>query len=236
MTEFIAGCFSGLAQNIIGHPFDTVKVLIQNNKLDFMNSKLNSTNSTLNNMKLLKSIHYYKGFAYPTLLSIILNGITFETFNGLKTIKSHYLNGFFTGLVTSPIVYVFDVGKVKKQVGKTLKFKSFYNTPGFTMTVFRESIALSIYLGSYFSLRDNNYSALFSGGLSGFINWTVTYPIDVIKNRQMSDNLTITNAYKRGNLWKGYNICAFRGIIVNAAGFYVYEMSRNISFEYNLKN
>ncbi len=233
MTEFIAGCLSGLAQNIIGHPFDTVKVLIQNDK--FTSRIKPNRMLSIQNIKVLRSINYYKGFAYPTILSIILNGITFETFNGLKKIKSHYVNGFFTGLVTSPIVYVFDVGKVKRQVGKELKLKSFYRTPGFTMTVLRESIALSIYLGTYFSLRDNNYSPLFSGGLSGFINWTITYPIDVIKNRQMSDNLTIINAYKKGNLWKGYSICAFRGIVVNGIGFYVYELSKKIVLE-KLKN
>ena len=34
--EFISGMFSGLVQNIIGHPFDTIKVLQQNGKSPFL--------------------------------------------------------------------------------------------------------------------------------------------------------------------------------------------------------
>ena len=67
MTEFIAGSLSGLSQNIIGHPFDTIKVLIQNNKWN------------KNRIPYL-----YKGFFYPTALSIIINGITLE--------KKHFNN------------------------------------------------------------------------------------------------------------------------------------------------
>ena len=66
MTEFIAGCFSGLAQNIIGHPFDTVKVLLQNGKLVFQNKT--GRMQSIQNIKVLRSINYYKGFAYPTIL------------------------------------------------------------------------------------------------------------------------------------------------------------------------
>ena len=33
-VEFYAGCLSGLAQNVIGHPFDTLKVYIQYTKSD----------------------------------------------------------------------------------------------------------------------------------------------------------------------------------------------------------
>ena len=240
MTEFIAGSLSGLSQNIIGHPFDTIKVLIQNNKWN------------KNRIPYL-----YKGFFYPTALSIIINGITFQTNSYLadtntgesqhseelnvsnddmdkiyskskyKVDSNHFKSGFYTGLATSPIVYIFEVGKVKKQIGEKIKLKSFYKTPGFYMTVLRESTALSLYLGSYFTLTENNYSPLFSGGMAGLINWTLTYPIDVIKNRQMSDNISIKQAIKRGNFLKGYGTCAFRGVLVNSISFYVYDYTKN---------
>ena len=83
MTEFIAGCISGLAQNIIGHPLDTLKVMIQNNK------KIDN----FNNINLL-SKKYYKGIFYPTALSILLNGISFQTNHLLKNNrnkKNHFL-------------------------------------------------------------------------------------------------------------------------------------------------
>tara|TARA_Y100000813_G_scaffold196540_1_gene180181 strand:+ start:607 stop:1275 length:669 start_codon:yes stop_codon:yes gene_type:complete len=214
MSEFMSGCMSGLAQNIVGHPLDTLKIMIQNNK------KIDNL-SSIN----LFSKKYYKGFLYPTTLSILLNGISFHTNNLMKESneKSHFKNGFITGFITSPIVYIFEVGKVKKQMRKKITFCKFYKTPGFTMTVLRESSAMSVYFGSYYSLTDNKYSPLFSGGMAGLINWTLTYPIDVIKNRQMTDDISIRNAIKIGKLWNGYSICAIRGIIVNSIGFYVYE-------------
>jgi hypothetical protein len=57
MNEFFAGALSGLTQNIVGHPFDTAKVYLQNNK-------------PLHN---LRPIQYYRGFIYPTAFSIINN-------------------------------------------------------------------------------------------------------------------------------------------------------------------
>ena len=61
MNEFQAGALSGLTQNIVGHPFDTAKIYIQNNK----------------SLKTLKPLHYYRGFIYPTVFSIVSNGMVF---------------------------------------------------------------------------------------------------------------------------------------------------------------
>ena len=37
MSEFIAGCSSGIVQSIIGHPFDTIKVLQQTKRPFYRN-------------------------------------------------------------------------------------------------------------------------------------------------------------------------------------------------------
>lgn len=219
MTEFTAGCMSGLAQNIIGHPLDTLKVMIQNNK------KIDN----FKNINLL-SKKYYKGVLYPTALSILLNGISFQTNHLLKNNhnkKNHFLNGFLTGFITSPIVYIFEVCKVKKQMQQKIDFNKVHKTKGFFMTICRESLAMSLYFGTYYSLSEKKYSSLFSGGFAGLINWSFTYPIDVIKNRQMSQDITIKQAINMGAMWKGYTICAIRGIIVNSIGFYVYEATKS---------
>ena len=67
-----------------------------------------------------------------------------------------------------------------------------------------------------------------AGACAGLINWTFTYPIDVIKNRQISQNCSIIVALKQKNLWKGYTFCAIRSIIVNAAVFTTYETIHSI--------
>ena len=209
MIEFLSGCISGLAQNIIGHPFD--KKMISN------------------------PMNYYRGFFYPTTHMILTTGIVFELNNYLEKwyIKkfnfetgANFFSGFWSGFLTAPSIYIFDVGKVKSQMKIKLKTSDFYKTKGLLMTTTRESIAVSVYLGSYFQLRKNEVSAPVSGGLAGLINWSLTYPIDIIKTRQMTYNISIREAYLMGNLWKGYHVCAIRALVVNSIGFWVYEKSK----------
>ena len=44
-----------------------------------------------------------------------------------------------------------------------------------------------------------------------------------MKSRQIAQDLTIKEAIKIGNLWKGYPVCATRAVIVNAVNFWTYE-------------
>ena len=53
MNEFIAGAVSGFGQTLVGHPFDTVKVRLQNNV----------------SLTKLKPQHYYRGVGYPLFSS-----------------------------------------------------------------------------------------------------------------------------------------------------------------------
>ena len=99
----------------------------------------------------------------------------------------------------------------------------FRNSYGFPSTFARETIAMSAYFGSYFYLRDRGFNPLIAGGAAGLFNWTLTYPIDVVRSRQIAQQISIKEAIKRGTLWKGFSVCASRAIIVNAANFWVYE-------------
>ena len=58
----------------------------------------------------------------------------------------------------------------------------------------REMVAMSSYFGMYNYMRDNNYHVLLSGGMAGLANWTLTYPIEVVKNRQLAQNISIRQA------------------------------------------
>lgn len=218
--EFYAGSVSGLVQNIIGHPFDTMKIYLQNQQILYTGSTVKSA-----------FFQYYKGVLYPTTLSVITNGMTFQIngflYNSLN-INNHYVNGFFTGTITSPIVFAFDVGKIKRQMNQKLSWNSVFTTSGFWMTCCRESLAVSIYLGSYYNMRDKDITPIVSGGTAGFLTWAFTYPIDVIKNRQTSRNITVRQAFCMGKLWRGFSLCATRGVLVNSIGFYVYEITKTV--------
>ena len=62
-----------------------------------------------------------------------------------------------------------------------------------------------------------------SGGLAGFMFWTLVYPFDVIKTQKqngMRYSEILPYLYKIA--YKGYGIMAFRSIIVNCFSFAVF--------------
>ena len=69
---------------------------------------------------------------------------------------------------------------------------------------------------------------MISGGIAGLVNWTTTYPIDVIHARQIAQHISIKQAIKQGNLWRGFPVCATRAVLVNATTFSVYEKVKKI--------
>ena len=96
------------------------------------------------------------------------------------------------------------------------------------MTMAREMIDLSLYFGTYHWMRDDlQYNSLIAGGTAGLTNWTASYPLDVIRSRQIAQRITIKEAIKMGNFWKGYPIAASRSVIVNAISFTVFERLKN---------
>lgn len=209
MSEFLAGCASGAVQSIIGHPLDTMKVLIQSKRRFHSNP-----------------LHYYRGVSFPTVMNILTTGIVFDLNARIyKETNSYYKSGFLTGGITAPILYLFDVGKIHYQTSptKTIEISQFMRGGGRMATLARESLATSIYMGVYFNM-ENKLGAFKAGGLAGLASWTFTYPIDVIKTRQMNDvSLSWKRAIKMGNLWRGYMICALRAVLVNSSGFWAYS-------------
>ena len=213
MNEFVIGGIIGATQTLFGHPLDTIKVRIQNNQ----------------NWKNMKPHHYYRGYLYPLSGSLVINMIVFPAYeNTIEYTKSPTLSGLISGLCVSPFIYMFDVGKIKRQAHTKLKLKDFIKTKGKISNLSRESLANSVYFGGYFYCKNNlKFSPLISGGIAGLLNWTLTYPIDVVRTRQIAQNISIKEAFKQGKIWKGYYPCAIRAIIVNSLSFYVYECCKS---------
>lgn len=211
MSDFYAGALSGFVQTIVGHPFDTAKILMQNNK-------------PLNQLKLHQ---YYRGITYPLLSSTLINSVLFGVYDPIK-VKTHntFISGMFAGVTITPIVYIFDIFKNKRQIGKSLTWNVITQSKGFTSTLARESISFGVYFYIYESMRNDNYSVMASGAISGLANWTSTYPLDVIRNRQIVKNISFKQALSMGKLWSGYIPCASRAVVVNSVGFYIYELFR----------
>ena len=211
MDDFLAGSISGFSQTLIGHPFDTLKVNFQNNPRTTFHS--------------FQFRDLWRGLMYPMGFSILTNAVAFSSSSFLSQLcnHNHYVSGFLSGILVSPIVHFQDIGKINRQLGQPITLRSFQTLRGIHVSVLRESTALSIYFGSYYSLREQGYNPYISGGFSGWLNWTLTYPIDVIRGRVYGQCVSMKHAFQQGQLWRGYTLCATRAILVNSVGFAVYE-------------
>lgn len=199
--DIIAGGLVGVSQVLIGHPLDTIKILIQNKK----------------KWKCLKIKQFYRGATYPFVSSFLFNATVFPIYNRCyKYTKCHYVSGFIGGFMISPMVHIFDVAKIKRQTNQLINFR----TRGLFMSCLRESLAVSIYFGSYEKYK--HCGPLISGGLAGVLCWLFTYPIDTVRSRQISQNIKIRKVSRSG-LWKGLFPCLLRACAVNSVSFYIYE-------------
>jgi hypothetical protein len=84
------------------------------------------------------------------------------------------------------------------------------------------------YFGSYDYLRGQNLSPFTAGAAAGLLNWTLTYPIDVVRSRQIAQGVSMRDAIGLGHLWKGYTACAVRAVLVNGVSFWVYEKVKSM--------
>ena len=96
------------------------------------------------------------------------------------------------------------------------------------MTFARESLAFGIYFTTYDYFKEtHSFPIPIAGAIAGVSNWSFTYPLDVIRNRQIAMDVTVSQACNMGSLFKGLNYCLVRAVIVNSTAFYVYEKVHN---------
>jgi hypothetical protein len=227
-NETIIGGIVGLTQNLIGHPFDTLKVLVQNG------TKINKTH--------LRPSILYAGVTYPMGQLILSNALVFEGYNRInnKYKIGNFNSAFICGLIFSPVTYLYECGKIYNQTKnfinndlnnekKKYSYLSYFRK-GFIMTAARESFGMGFYFSTYYYVKDElKQNSLISGGLAGIMSWSTTYQFDVIKSRQMAYNIGFIEAFKKYNFWKGYSYCITRAVLVNSISFYVYDYLSNIT-------
>ena len=215
LKDIIPPLAVGLTEVSIGHPFDTAKVLIQNKKTWW--------GLPINN--------YYRGWKFPLCCSCMFNCTVFPMYE--KTIQytnNYWLSGLLSGVAVAPMVFVLDTFKIKRQTNQPISLSILKPMHGFWSTYARETLAMTVYFGTYNSLKKEGYNPLIAGGAAGLANWTSTYPIDVIHARQIAQHISLKQAIKQGKLWKGFSVCALRAVIVNASTFSVYEKVKKLCY------
>ena len=216
MKEFVSSSMVGITQTLIGLPFDTIKVWIQNNKP-----------VVSRNIK-----DYYRGARPEFCSAIISNCIVFPSYSYTLDYTNYnsFFSGALAGVFNSFFIYPLRTSKIYKQMGLKLTFNDFIKLRGlgYVSTLLRESVGFSMYFGMYSYARNNDIPIFLSGALAGLFNWAVSYPFDTIGNRQIAQNTSILKAIKMGNIYRGYSVCLLRSMIVNSANFIVYEKMKSI--------
>ena len=211
----ISGGISGMTQVLVGHPFDTLKVWNQ-----------------VNIKPVYKINNLYRGIHIPIVTSGIINSCLFSLNNkSYKVFDNYFLSGFLSGFITSPLLDMESYQKIKYQNNVKKKI-SIIN--GLKIGSIRSSLFYGVYFESYFKIKEklnekfsknvltNN---LISGGISGCLSWFSIYPIDTIRTRLQTNNITIKEAIKQKHFYKGLNIALTRAFLVNSVGFYFYEIT-----------
>jgi solute carrier family 25 carnitine/acylcarnitine transporter 20/29 len=210
--EFLRGFVAGIGQSIIAHPMDTYKTWLQVSYKEKI---------TIKNL--------YRGFIYPTIFNSLISGFAFKTYEYGKEMDSKYnkiIGGVYAGIVTGMLSSVVEYQKIKAQLLINPKFN-----PECLITMqLREIPACVFYYPIYEILKEQYFSTIMAGGIAGVTCWTSSYCSDVLNTHVMS-GLTIRQVIKKlvfRDYFRGILICIPRAFIINATGYYFYELSKTI--------
>ena len=150
------------------------------------------------NWRVLKPRDFYRGYRYPLISDIIYNCTAFPVYKrSQKYTHSRFFSGFLAGVCISPMVFLFDTGKILRQIRQDVSLTKILKRQGKLATLYRESLAMTFYFSTYDYLKDKNYHPMLAGAGAGITNWTASYPIDVIRGRQIAQNISLFDAYKQ---------------------------------------
>lgn len=203
--DVVASICVGCSETLVGYPFVTAKVLVQNGKSWRQ-----------------PALRYYQGVGYPLVSSVAFNMLAFPIHERLFRDLGHMGAGFVAGLAVSPQIYFMDTFTIRRQTDQGVSMGMFRGSRGFGATVCRETLAMSVYFSVYHRVREGAGSFV-AGGCAGLANWTLTFPLDTIRTRQIAQRCSVLEAYKQGRLWRGFGFAACRSVLVNAVSFSVYE-------------
>jgi len=209
--EIVHGFFAGIGQSIIAHPLDTYKTWIQVQRSESITIK-----------------GLYRGFAYPTLFNSLISGIAFKAYEYGKNSDSEHgklLGGIYSGIATGLLAAWVEHKKISAQLVCSNKF----NIECIGTMLLREIPACCCYYPIYDYLKDKKYNTLIAGGIAGITCWISSYWADVLNTRVMAGSsfksLIMTLGFR--DYFRGILVSVPRAFIINATGYYFYEMSKN---------
>ena len=112
MEVFPAFC-AGVAQTVVGHPFDTLKVMMQNNRT----------------WRGMSARSFYRGAGPPLAGSVLFNVTVFTSYQWMhERWPNRWTSGAFAGAVVTPVVFLVDNAKVLLQTNQRLSVRRLATT------------------------------------------------------------------------------------------------------------
>ena len=210
---FLGSVFAGVTQVAVGQPLDTIKSCIQA-------SGIRGARKSLRGWRCL-----YRGSQVNVCNSIATNVIVFNTFHGsLSSFENPWVCGALAGAAATPVEFFLGGCKILRQtVWPSATPLHMLNRPGWLSTCGREGVGFSVYFGTYTHLKEKDLHPFLAGALAGLANWTASYPIDVLRTRQVGLGYSLKDCGRMVQreglavLWRGYPACALRAVWVNGA-------------------
>lgn len=204
---------------LVGHPLDTVKVLMQ------VNGKHSNIISCMKDVIAKDSLKgLYRGVTSPMAGVAFVNAIVFGVYGGVQKRSSdpdslvcHAVAGATAGLLQSFVCSPVELAKTRLQLGcsgsagkgplsclvdvarregPTALFR------GLGLTILRDTPAFACYFLTYEALArkpdgtpPGTFRALMAGGFAGTASWLISFPIDSLKSRIQADGMTGPRLY-----------------------------------------
>ena len=209
--NIIAGTTYASLSTLVGFPFDTIKVKLQNKEYP------TSQKAVVDIIKNKGITNFYKGSLISFISHVSKRPLQFSLGEHLKKesyfnnmgIAKNFIIGVSTGVIISPIATPFQVLKIRKQTGISNKpiisdFLHLYKNngvcgiyKGFVPTVMRDCLFSMGLMGFYYTFRDNIGTGIkrvkiykyevplpldFISGSSAYcLTWSLLMPLDFIK-------------------------------------------------------
>lgn len=244
LTNFISGGIAGIVEVTLTHPIDLMKTKIQ--EFEQTKGKLRTNmNHLFYDYKKL-----YRGYL-PRVIGIFPMRLTYwgcQSYalnklsnHGITGIESNIIAGIFAGSIQTIIDNPIELIKTRMMTNNKLsafdiiKDRKF---PGFTPTLFRNTIFASCVCASLYYKSDTNHAKNFMlGATGGFIGSILTQPFDYIKTEfQRSKKITKENSWKNMiklfnekplHMFAGWKQRAILGFLNMGIGGLVYFFIRN---------
>jgi hypothetical protein len=204
IKKFIPGFSMGFVRAIISHPFEILKIRAQ---------LRGDMSGFYNNL--------FRGLKYTILSNSIERSLQFYYFEEFKTKYGLFYSSLYASLISTSITFPYNIILIKQITQKTILYNNSLLIKCSLLEYSRNLLGSTIFLYSYNTFKKNNCSISFAAVSSSILVWSITYPIDNIKNQIISGN---TINYNIRFFYKGIQYPIFRSIPSSIIGLQIYEM------------